>query len=43
MHVKKQSLEIDGKFNQHVNKWTKNNLYNNYSLCQIKPGRKREL
>ena len=43
MRVKKYSLEIDGKFNQHVNKWIKLNLYSNYRLRRIKRGWKRDL
>ena len=43
MHVKKYSLEIDGKFNQHVNKWIKHKLYSNYGLRRIKNGWKRNL
>ena len=43
MHVKKYSLEIDCKFNQHVNKWIKDSLYSNYGLRQIKRGWKRDL
>ena len=43
MQVKKYSLEIDGKFNQHANKWIKHNLYSNYALCRIKRGWKRDL
>ena len=42
MHVNKNSLEIDARFNQHVNKWIKHNLYNDYALCQIKHGWKRD-
>ena len=39
---KKNSLEIDARFNQYVNKWIKH-LYNDYALCQIKHGWKRDL
>ena len=38
IHVKKYSLETDGKFNEHVNKLIKHNLYSNYALCRIKRG-----
>ena len=41
MQVKKYSLEIDIKSNQHVHEWIKHKLYVNYALCRIKRGWKR--
>ena len=43
MHMKKYSLEIDVKFNQHTSKGTKYNLYSNYELWRTKRGWKRDL